>query len=88
MDLSNSFEYRLSKVRSASLFGADSTDNFRAIIEGLLTVEGALFAGESLADDFRVWVDDKIFPRLCVVESHLRSHQITASDWKNEEKKQ
>lgn len=42
------------KVRLATLAGRHAADHLGAIFQRLLAVEGALLAGEALADDFRV----------------------------------
>ena len=65
---------------TARFFGTNPADDFRSIIKGLLAVEGALLPGESLTDDLRVRIDDQIFSCVRVVESHLRTQQVTTSD--------
>lgn len=37
-----------------------TTDHFRAVLNGLLAVEGSLFTGESLADDSGVSSQDQV----------------------------
>eukprot|EP01137_Pigoraptor_chileana_P004132 Opistho-2@45410 len=54
------------KMRRAALSRRDTTNELGAILDGLLAVECTLLAGEALADDLCVLVDEQILARLCV----------------------
>ena len=41
-------------MHGTALLGGDAADHVRAVVDGLLGVEGALLAGEALADHFGV----------------------------------
>lgn len=45
---------------TSTLSRADTTDHICSIFDSLLRVEGALFAGEALADDFGVFREAKV----------------------------
>ena len=50
-------EHRQADVLAAALAGRDAADHLGAVIEHLLGVEGTLRAGETLHDDFGVFID-------------------------------
>ena len=50
-------EHRLAQVGATALAGADAADQIGAVSDGLFSVEGALRAGEPLADNLGVFVD-------------------------------
>jgi hypothetical protein len=60
---------------SAALAGRDAADQVGAVGDGLLGVEGALLAGEALADDLGVLVD-----RMLMVVLFLGSWKPNARD--------
>ena len=39
-----------------------TADHFSTVFDGLFTVEGTLFTGETLADHFGIFVDRKVWP--------------------------
>jgi hypothetical protein len=51
-------EDRQAQMRGAALAGRHAADHLRAIGDGLFGMEGALRAGEALADDAGVFVDE------------------------------
>ncbi len=55
--LPNGIEYRQTEVHGAALARRDAADHLRAVGNGLLGVEGTLRAGEALANDLGVLVD-------------------------------
>lgn len=57
------------QMLSAALLGRNAANELGAILQRLLAVEGALFAGESLADDARVAVQLQIHSRLVVLRA-------------------
>src|SRR6185312_15986800 len=50
-------EHREADVLAAALAGRNAADQLGAVIQRLLRMEGALLAGEALADDLGVFVD-------------------------------
>lgn len=50
----------LAQVNLASLLGVGTTDDVGAILDGLLSVEGALLASETLVDDLGLVVDPQV----------------------------
>ncbi len=54
------------KVGLTSLLGRDTTDELGAVLESLLAVEGSGLAGEALADDARVLVDEEVLDGVLV----------------------
>lgn len=70
-NLLDGFENRLAQVLGARFLGIDSSDNFCAIIDGLLTMKRSLFTGKPLAYYFGIRVYFQIFSSFCVVEPHL-----------------
>src|SRR5690606_36960235 len=50
-------EHRQAQVGGAALAGGHVADHLGAVFDGLFAVEGALRAGEALADDLGVLVD-------------------------------
>src|SRR5581483_10909692 len=45
-------------MRAAAFAGRGAADHLGAVLDGLLGMEGAVLAGEALADDLRVLVDE------------------------------
>lgn len=62
----------------ATFSRASSADNFGAILNRLLRVEGTLFSGESLADDLGVRVQLQVGPSLIVSAAKPHSGQQEA----------
>lgn len=54
------------KVSLTGLLGRDTTDELSAILESLLAVEGTGLTGETLADNTRVLVDEKVLDGVLV----------------------
>ena len=48
--LSHGSKHRQAEVQGAGLLGVDAPDHVRAVLDGLLAVEGARLAREALAD--------------------------------------
>ena len=55
--LRDGVEYRQVEMLAAAFAGSDSADDFGAVGNGLLGVEGAFLAGESLDEEAGVFVD-------------------------------
>ena len=55
----------------SALSGRNSSDHLGAVLDGLPRVEGALLAGEALADDLRVLRQDHVGVGLGVAGSNL-----------------
>ena len=70
-DLGNGVEDRKSEVFLSSLSGRNSSDHSRSVLDGLPGVEGALLAGEPLADDLGVLRQDHVHVRLRVAGADL-----------------
>lgn len=47
-------------MSGSSFFRVDATDHLGFVFEGLLGLEGALAAGDTLADDLGVFVDPDV----------------------------
>ena len=56
--LAHRVEHRQAQMRGAAFAGRDAADHLGAVGDGLLGMEGALVAGEALADDLGVLVDE------------------------------
>ncbi|GAB1395633.1 hypothetical protein MASR1M65_04100 [Saprospiraceae bacterium] len=65
----------------AALAGRDAADHLGAVGDGLFGVEGALRAGEALADDFGVFVDEDCHLALSPVpQKRLRREKARCCD--------
>ena len=70
-DLGNGVEDRQPEMFLSSFPGRNSSDHPRSVLDGLSGVEGALLAGEPLADDLGVLRQDHVHVRLRVASPDL-----------------
>lgn len=74
---------------SASTFSrADTADHPCSIFDGLLRVEGSLFAGESLANDFGVFRESQVLSRGFIASETNAEFTQLKSVWKWSERAQ
>lgn len=72
---------------STSTFSrAHSTDHFCSILDGLLRVEGSLFAGESLTDNFRIFREAEILTRCFVAGEANSEFSQLQTVWRSEKR--
>lgn len=71
------FEDWETEMGRACFFGVDSTDHLGLIVEGLLSLEGALTTSHSLTDDLGVLVDPDISSSGEEVFANLAKHEIS-----------
>ena len=56
--LGHGVEHRQAQMRGAALAGSDAADHMGADLDGVLGVEGGVFAGEALENDPGIFVDE------------------------------
>lgn len=71
------FEDWKSEVSGACFLGVDSSDHLGVVLEGLLGLEGALVAGDPLADDLGVLVDPDVSAGGEEVLTNFAKHEIS-----------